>query len=170
MPGCGRLRAGGTAQPMGCGLERGEGGGVPAVRRPGWMRGGCRVPLPAPPKPEEEHCRNPLPVCCCPAARRARSSAGGADALRASVCGRTDEAEQQQQPFLRAAPFLYLVRDAAFPSITHTTHRDLAPSPFLLKVFPSHLLENGLRAAWLLLLCSDHHRGLVEELNPGLGP
>lgn len=136
--GCG---PGAPRSPWGAGWK--GGGGVPAVRRPGWMRGGCRAPLPAPPKPEEERCRNPLPVCCCPAARRAWSSAGGADALRASVCGRTDEAEQQQQPFLRAAPFLYLVRDAAFPSITHTTHQDPAPSPFLLKVFPLTCWKTG---------------------------
>lgn len=54
----------------------------------------------------------------------------------------------------------------------HNLHHAPGPGsqPLPSQGFSSHLLENGLRAAWLLLLCSDHHRGLVEELNPGLGP
>lgn len=152
MPGCGQLRAGGTAQPMWCGL-RGGGGVVPAVRRPGWMRGGCRVPLPAPPKPEEERCSNP--VCRCPAVRLARSSAGCA--LRFAA-GQT-KPSNGSSPSLRCTFPLFGSRWSIPQHNSH--HAPGSGSQPLTWVFPSHLLENRLQAAWLLLLCSNHHRGLV---------
>lgn len=113
---------------------------MPAVRRPGWMRGGCRVPLPAPPKPEEERCSNP--VCRCPAVRLARSSAGCA--LRFAA-GRT-KPSSGSSPSLRCT-FPLLGSRWSIPQ--HNSHH--APgsgSQPLTWVFPSHLLENRLQALY----------------------
>lgn len=121
MPGCGRLRAGGTAQPMGL---RGRRGGCARGAAAGMDAGRMSGPAPRPSEAGGGALQQSglmLP----------RGAAGTEFCrLRASLCGRTDKAEQQQQPPLCAAPFLYLVRDGAFPTTTHTTRWHLAPNPF----------------------------------------